>query len=100
MRKIIALLIAVCALFALSSCGHRHTVDEWQVDYIGHWHICTECEERTDHTGHEFDSNNICIVCGASVTLNSNGNSVVTVYDTEGNVVREVVFDKDGNLIN
>ena len=52
MKKIIALLVAVFALFSLCACSHTHTIDEWSVDYIGHWHICTECGEKLNYTAH------------------------------------------------
>ena len=100
MKKFIALALALFALFALTSCGHRHTVDAWHVDYIGHWHICTECGEKTDYTGHEFGKDEKCIVCNSTVIINKNGNSVVTVYGENGEVLHEIVFDKHGNIIN
>lgn len=105
MKKIIALLVAVFALFSLCACSHTHTIDEWSVDYIGHWHICTECGEKLNYTAHvnqtgyEFNNGDVCIVCNSTVTLNNNGNTVVTVHDNDGNVVRELVFDKNGTLI-
>jgi hypothetical protein len=100
MKKIIALATALAAMLALCSCGHRHTVDTWSADHIGHWHICTECGEKTDHSAHDFGKNELCLVCNSSVVINGNGNTVVTMYDSEGAVIDEIVFDKDGNLIN
>ena len=100
MKKITALALALFLAAALTACGHRHTVDDWQVDYIGHWHVCTECGEKTDYTGHEFGSDEKCIVCNSTVIINSNGNTVVTVYGEDGEVLREIVFDKNGNIIN
>ena len=98
MKKIIASILALSALFAFTACGHRHTVEEWSVDYIGHWHICTECGEKIDYTGHEFGKNGLCLVCNSSVIINDSGNTVVTVYDSEGSAIRELVFDSEGNL--
>lgn len=100
MKKIIVLVLALTAMLSLTACGHRHTVDEWSVDYIGHWHICTECGEKTDHSAHDFGKNELCLVCNSSVMINGNGNTVVTVYGSEGEVLRELIFDKDGNIIN
>ena len=105
MKKLIALLVVIFALLSLSSCSHTHTIDEWSVDYLGHWHICTECGEKINYslhvnqTGYEFNSGDVCIVCNSSVTINNNGNTVVVVHDLDGNVVRELVFDKSGTLI-
>ena len=76
MKKLIALLVVVFALLSLSSCSHTHTIDEWSVDYLGHWHICTECGEKINYTvhvnqtGYEFNSGDVCIVCNSSVTIN------------------------------
>lgn len=100
MKKIIALAIILAVMLALTACGHRHTVDKWSVDYISHWHVCAECGEKTDRSAHDFGKNGLCLVCNSSVILNDNGNAVVTVYDSEGSVLRELVFDKDGNIVN
>lgn len=100
MKKIFACALVFCALFSFTACGHRHTVGEWQVDYIGHWHVCEKCGQKIDYTGHEFGKDEKCIVCNSTVIINSNGNSVVTVYGEDGEVLREVVFNKDGNAVN
>ncbi len=100
MKKIIALIIAIFSLLALTGCGHRHTVDEWSVNPAYHWHKCPDCGESIDKSAHEEDKDGICIVCNSSVILNDNGNILVTVYDNEGNVLRELVFDENGNIIN
>lgn len=99
MKKIIFLISVLLALLALTGCNHRHTVDEWSVDYYRHWHVCTECSEKTDVSAHEFNKQEVCIVCGAKVTLNDNGTINVTVYDSEGNVKEELTYDEEGKLI-
>ena len=99
MKKIIAFLIALIALLSLTSCSHRHTIDEWHVDYYKHFHVCTECGEEIDISAHDFGKNEICIVCNSSVTINDNGSVLVTVYDAEGNVKRELTFDTEGNFV-
>jgi hypothetical protein len=100
MKKIIALAIILAALLSLTACGHMHTVDEWSVDYISHWHICTDCGEKTDRSAHDFGKNDLCLVCNSRVIINDNGNTVVTVYGEDGTALREIVFDKDGNIKN
>jgi len=100
MKKFFTLLIAVFALFALTACSHKHTIDNWSVDYYKHWHVCTECGEQTDISAHDFNKNEICIVCNSKVVINDNASVTVTVYDENGNAVRELVFDMEGNLIN
>lgn len=102
MKKIIASLLALFALAALTGCSHRHTVENWSVDYYKHWHVCTECGEQTDVSAHDFGKDEICLVCNAKVVAQENGTVIVTVYDSEGNVKEELFFefDKEGNLIN
>ena len=99
MKKFIASLLALIAVFACTGCGHMHTVDRWHVDYYYHFHVCTECGEETDKTPHEFGKDEICIICNSKVVLNDNGNITVTVYNEEGDITRELVFDKEGKLI-
>ena len=99
MKKIITLILTLFALLALTGCSHRHTIDTWSVDYKEHWHICTECGEQIDVSAHELGKNEICIICNAKVYINDNGNTAVTVYDAEGKVLYETVFDRNGNVI-
>ena len=99
MKKLIALTLAIFALLTLTACEHRHTIDTWSVDYYKHWHVCTECSEQTDISAHEFNKQEICIVCGAKVTINDNGTINVTVYDSEGNAIKELNFDENGHTI-
>jgi translation initiation factor 2 beta subunit (eIF-2beta)/eIF-5 len=63
MKKLFSLITVIFAIFMLTGCGHRHNVEEWSADYIAHWHVCTECGEKTDYTGHEFGKDDVCIVC-------------------------------------
>ena len=100
MKKSIALIIAIFSAFALSACSHRHTVDEWSVNPAYHWHKCPDCGENIDRSVHEEGKDGICIVCNSSIILNDNGNILVTVYGSDGSVLHELVFDKDGNIIN
>lgn len=101
MKKLLTLFLSALFLFSLVSCSHRHTVESWSLNQHMHWHVCTECEKKTDATPHEFRSNGICIVCNASVEQNSNGSYTVTVYDSNGKIrLKEYVFDADGNILN
>lgn len=99
MKKIISSILTLIALLSITGCSHRHTVDEWHVDYYKHFHVCTECGKETDISAHDFGKNEICFVCNSAVTINDNGSILVTVYDSEGNVKRELAFDSEGKLI-
>lgn len=101
MKKSLMIFLTILLSCSLSSCGHRHTVENWHLNQYTHWHICTECEKKTDETLHEFRSNGICVICNASVVENSGGGATVTVYDSDGETkLREYVFDAYGALLN
>ena len=99
MKKFLASLLALTSALLLTGCSHRHTIDTWSVDYYKHWHVCTECGEQTDVSAHDFGKDEICLICNSRVEINENGNILVTVYDSEGNVEKELAFDSEGNLI-
>jgi len=78
MKRLISILLFVCAILSLSviltSCGHEHTYKtEWKYDEANHWHECEgeDCAEVSDTAAHSFD--NACdttCACGYTRSVN------------------------------
>lgn len=71
---LLACFIALPSMFALTSCGHKHSFsDVWSTDATSHWHDCTgeKCSDTKDSAKHTFVMENDdtkhwkeCSVCG------------------------------------
>lgn len=105
-NKIKALLLAICialpAMFALTACGHKHEYsDTWSKDATYHWHACTgkDCDATADKSKHTFvEQHNEtqywqeCSVCGYQ-------KDVVTATVDNTTLANALDFkDADGNF--
>lgn len=104
MKKLLALLLAVCMCFAacitLASCDkHTHTFkSEWDKDATHHWHVCegegcTEVADKAEHTWNEGEITTAathgadgvktftCTACAATKTEAVQGDFTVTAEE-------------------
>ena len=79
MKRIVFILVALCSLMLLASCGHTHTYKaEWEYDESNHWHAasCKHTDKKGELAPHaDDDSDGACDVCGYAETH-------VHTYDT------------------
>ena len=96
MRKWFLVLIPVfvAVLAALSACSnHTHTPSDWSADLDGHWHVCTECNEKFDFEAHALNKNAYCSICKSDIH-----NQTLTRYDQRNNICLRVSYLKDGTV--
>ena len=78
----LGLSLASCNVSNISNGSHKHNFSaKWKYDEVNHWHSCTECDEVTDFSAHDFSEwfidvqptdqetgtrHRRCIICGYS----------------------------------
>ena len=100
MKKIIAMLMALVMIAAMTACSsHTHTEDEnWKADSTGHWKVCKECGEKTQTGDHILNDESKCTVCASDIMTWDDSVSVYS-YDKYDNIIRMAEYDADGKLI-
>lgn len=102
MKKIISFILIMCiclsAAAILSGCSHEHTFDAWSASPESHWHVCTECGEKSDEGKHSTNEENMCTVCGAGVYLNDDGSASIYTYDEQGSMLEQTEYGADGEM--
>lgn len=64
-------LCTVCGRLLKPNTAHEHVFDAaWTTDEVGHWHKCTQCDEKDGFATHAFEDecDSECNVCGAERT--------------------------------
>ena len=60
-------LCTVCSRLLKPNTAHEHVYDaSWTIDEVGHWHKCTQCDEKDSFATHAFEDecDVDCNVCG------------------------------------
>jgi hypothetical protein len=59
---------AMCTTCGHTQVGEAHQcdIDVWGGDDTQHYRICVICNQAYDHESHNFNENDICMVCGAA----------------------------------
>ena len=64
-------LCTVCSRLLKPNTAHEHVYDAaWTCDEVGHWHKCTQCDEKDSFATHAFEDecDGECNVCGEQRT--------------------------------
>lgn len=60
-------LCTVCSRLLRPNTAHEHVFDDtWTMDEVGHWHKCSQCDEKESFSTHVYESecDEDCNVCG------------------------------------
>lgn len=108
MKKSISviLIICICLSFAamLSGCSaneqnaHEYVFDIWSASPESHWHVCTECGEKSDEGKHDIAEGYMCNVCGVGVYSAGDYGASVYTYDEHGYMSLQENYDAEGNV--
>ncbi|MBR4962044.1 MAG: hypothetical protein IKY52_14200 [Clostridia bacterium] len=107
-RTAITFLTTVLALVLLTSCGaeetekndagHTHTYSGWDCNVTEHWRTCTDCGEITDAGTHTVVDGYLCSTCRSEIWDYGDGMYDVSMYDEQGNLVRNTSYAADGTV--
>ncbi len=70
--------------------------EEWYADLYNHWHF-NESGQRVDLSPHESERK--CTVCNAYFFLDAMGNTNIILYNKQGDMKVDLLYDQRGNLI-
>ncbi|MBE6574490.1 MAG: hypothetical protein E7652_08905 [Ruminococcaceae bacterium] len=76
-------------------CEHVPDGQLYEIDLTHHHYTCSLCSHKID-TVHFFDAENRCVHCSAEQTVYPSGYTMLKVYDTQGNVCEEHLYDAEG----
>ncbi|MBQ6797353.1 MAG: hypothetical protein IJP10_04980 [Clostridia bacterium] len=98
MKRFVFAVLIVCICLSLSGCSHEHTFDTWSASPESHWHVCTECGERSDEGKHDIGEEYMCAVCGSGVYSAGDYGASVYTYDEHGYMSLQENYDAEGNV--
>ena len=115
--KFLSVILALTAIFTLTSCTHEHVFGEWSGDETGHVRACDKCDE-TEAGTHTFDEGVVtvepkaleagektytCTLCGYSYTEEIPQKLSITLeefetFDTHTSLQKKYLADKVANI--